>query len=62
MGGKLDGEGVLGDPLGMGKLVGGGGNTSGVRCGGRGCELGVIPTHAVSMNAPIVTQSTSLAK
>ncbi len=60
IGGKLDCEGVLGDPPGMGKLVGGGGKTSGVGVGGRGCELGVIPTHALSTKTPTVTPSTSL--
>ena len=62
MGGILDGEGVLGDPPGMGKLVGGCGNGSGVGRGGLGCELGAMPTHALSTNAPIVTPSTSLIR
>ena len=43
-----------GELLGIGRLVGGGGNTSGVGVGGRGCELGVIDMQPVSATTIIV--------
>ena len=54
---RFDGAGMPdeGEPPGIGRLVGGGGNTSGVGVGGRGCELGAKPMQPVSATEPIIT-------
>lgn len=53
---RFDGDGMPegGELPGIGRLVGGGGNTSGVGVGGRGCELGVIDMQPVSATTMIV--------